>query len=292
MRKGFLVMLAVVLVAALAAPAMAGTDINGFYRAKANLSNFRGYLGGAYIGSVVPAKDAPAAAYVEQRMRVRLATGEENVKAVFFLETDDVWGDSAGGSRNTGGGLGADAASIELKNAFVWFKLPNTSVDVTVGLQNQSDSYAGVFFNAADMGGIFVNAKLAPVDLRLGWSKWNENVLAKADDRTLYLAEAKFSPTKNVKSAQTSTWCRTTRTVRPLPVPSSGSTCLVWTRPSAQARPRSTRLPSISSGSSRTSRIRRRLTSTSAASRPCPARSPERRPRQGVRRSALHQRRR
>ena len=199
MRKGFLIMLAVVLVAALAAPAVAGTDINGFYRAKPTLSNFRGYLGGAYTGSFVPVKDAPANAYVEQRFRVKFTSGEENVKAVFFVETDDVWGDSAGGSRNTGGGLGADAASLELKNGFVWFKLPNTPVDITVGLQNQSDSYAGLFFGAADMGGIFVNANLAPVALRLGWSKWNENALAKADDRTLYLAEAKFSPVKEVK---------------------------------------------------------------------------------------------
>jgi hypothetical protein len=198
MRKGFLVMLAVVLVAALAAPAMAGTDINGFYRAKANLSNFRGYLGGAYGGSTVPGKDNAANAYVEQRMRVKFTSGEENVKAVFFVETDDVWGDQNNG-RNTGGQLGADAASLELKDAFLWFKLPNTGVDVTVGLQNQSDSYAGVFFAATDMAGIFVNAKLAPVVLRFGWSKWTENLLAKADDRTLYLAEAKFAPTKDVK---------------------------------------------------------------------------------------------
>jgi hypothetical protein len=198
MRKGFLIMLAVVLVAALAAPAMAGTDINGFYRAKANLSNFRGYLGGAYTGSTVPGKDAPSNAYVEQRFRVKLTSGEENVKAVFFVETDDVWGDQNAG-RNTGGQLGADSASLELKNAFLWFKLPSTPLDITVGLQNQSDSYAGVFFAATDMAGIFVNAKVDPVALRFGWSKWTENALAKADDRTLYLAEAKFVPTKDVK---------------------------------------------------------------------------------------------
>ncbi|MDD5761968.1 MAG: hypothetical protein PHP88_05590 [bacterium] len=198
MRKGFLIMLAVVLVAALAAPAVAGTDINGFYRAKGYVTNFKQYTGGIYGPSVAPAKDAPTSAYVEQRFRIKFTSGDENVKAVFFVETDDVWGDVNNG-RNTGGQLGADAASLELKNAFVWFKVPNTSVDVTVGVQNQSDSYAGVFFWAADMGGIFVNAKVDPVALRFGWSKWTENALSKADDRTLYLAEAKFAPAKDVK---------------------------------------------------------------------------------------------
>jgi len=198
MRKGFLIMLAVVLVAALAAPAMAGTDINGYYRAKGFVSNFKGYLGGDYKGSFVPAKDASSNAYVEQRFRIKFTSGEENVKAVFFVETDDVWGDKNNG-RNTGGQLGADAASLELKNAYVWFKVPNTSLDVTVGVQGQSDSYAGVFFAGSDMAGIFVNAKLDPVTLRLGWSKWGEGALAKADDKTLYLAEAKFAPAKDVK---------------------------------------------------------------------------------------------
>ncbi len=47
MRKGFLVVLAVVLVAALAAPAMAGMDASGFVRVK-------GYVTNWYTGSTNP----------------------------------------------------------------------------------------------------------------------------------------------------------------------------------------------------------------------------------------------
>jgi hypothetical protein len=194
MRKGFLVMLAVVLVAVLAAPAVAGTDINGFYRAKGYLSNFKT---GATLG-----KDVPSQAYVEQRFRIKFSFGEENVKAVFFTENDiAAWGDSnySTGTRNSGGALGGDSVSTEVKNAYLWFKVPNTSVNVTVGLQGVTDPYAGVFLYWGDMAGIFVSGKLDPVSYRLGWSKWFEQTTGKADDATFYLAEAKFSPSKDVQ---------------------------------------------------------------------------------------------
>ena len=220
MRKGFLIMLAVVLVAAMAAPAVAGTDINGFYRAKAWVSNFRSTA--TYPGLQ---KDAPASGFVEQRLRLKFASGEENVKAVAFFEIDfAAWGDGAGGTavaisdnngftstgttpyydtrgalRNSGGALGADRINLETKNVYVWFKLPNTSLDFTVGLQNQTDAYAGLLFGAADFAGVFVNGKMDPVSYTLGWAKLYENASAKADDFTLYLASAKFAPTKDVK---------------------------------------------------------------------------------------------
>jgi hypothetical protein len=230
MRKGFLIVLAVVLVAVLAAPAMAGTDINGFYRAKAYMSNFKD-VGSATGGNPIILKDAPGNAFVEQRLRLKFSSGEENVKAVAFFEVDySAWGDAAGmtkndaiwgtgntltgsgnvigsggnvsgtgAGRNTGGALGADRVNIETKNIYLWFKLPNTSLDFTVGMQNQSDAYAGLIFGAADMAGVFVNGKFAPVNWTLGWAKLYENATAKADDSTLYIASAKIAPTKDAK---------------------------------------------------------------------------------------------
>jgi len=211
MRKGFLIVLVVVLAAAFAAPAMAGTDINGFYKTRMFMTNFVQYYGGDY-GTTVgpPRKDAATMAFVEQRMRLKVTSGDENVKAVAQFEIDSVWGDTKGnGQSASGGGLGTDATNIETKNAYVWFKIPNTPLDVTVGLQGQSDSYANVFMGGADMGGIFVNGKVAPVAFRLGWAKWSEGGAAattanrldleKANDYTFYLAEAKFSPVKDVK---------------------------------------------------------------------------------------------
>src|SRR5512139_447558 len=119
MRKGFLMVLAVALVAVLAAPAMAGTDINGFYRAKGYVSNFKTNASTSSL-----ANNASTAGYVEQRFRVRFSFGEENVKAVWFSEIDfAAWGDSAGSAppanttggagRNSGGALGGDKINLE-----------------------------------------------------------------------------------------------------------------------------------------------------------------------------------
>jgi hypothetical protein len=202
MRKGFLIVLAVVLVAALAAPAMAGMDAAGFIRVKGYVSNFKN-------GATAPVlkEDAPDAAYVEQRFRSKFSFGEENVKAVWYVETDfGAYGDSGGSSipanttggafRNTGGGLGGDRINLETKNIYIWFKLPDTSLDFTVGLQNQSDRFAGLLYGGSDMAGIFMNGKYEPVGYKLGWAKLYENNNQKTDDATLYVAEVQFVPTK------------------------------------------------------------------------------------------------
>ncbi len=200
MRKGLVVLLVAVAVAMLAAPAVAGTDVNGYYRTKAWMSNFRTSTSAAFLG-----KDAPTNAFVEQRMRLKFTTGEENVKAVAFFEIDfSAWGDTAGSSvaaaeRNSGGALGGDKIDLETKNVYVWFKLPDTSLDFTVGLQNQSDAYAGLLFGAADMAGVFANGKMDPVSYKLGWAKLYENVSNNTDDLTFYLASVSLVPMKDAK---------------------------------------------------------------------------------------------
>jgi hypothetical protein len=210
MRKGFLIMLAVALVAALAAPAVAGTDINGFYRAKGYISNYNGVPQAAVAppgdNTLNLQNDPPTSAYVDQRMRLRFSSGEENVKAVAQFEIDfSSWGDSAGGAapgaaaRNSGGALGGDKINLETKNAYLWFKLPNTSIDFTVGLQGQTDTYAGILYGAADMAGIFMTGKMEPVTWKLGWAKLYENTQWRSDDLDLWVAEVKLQPTKDIK---------------------------------------------------------------------------------------------
>jgi len=210
MRKGFLIVMAVLLVAVLAAPAMAGMDASGFIRVKSYMSNFYttngGTGGGCTAANPCLKEDAPTNAYVEQRFRGKFSFGEENVKAVWFLETDfSAWGDSGGGAapgaaaRNSGGGLGGDKINLETKNIYIWFKLPNTSLDFTVGLSSQSDAFAGLLYGGADMAGIFMTGKYEPVSYKLGWAKLYENNTAKTDDVTLYTAEVNFAPTKDSK---------------------------------------------------------------------------------------------
>jgi len=204
MRKGFLMVLAVVLVAALAAPAMADFSTSGFVRIKGHVEqNYRtgsaaGSQGGLFI---LPGKDVATANYVEQRQRFTLNYKGENVGAFGQFEIDFAnWGDSAyTAGRNQGAGLEADSINLETKNFYLWFNVPNTSVKVTAGLQNQTDSFGGMIFGYADMAGIFVTGKMDPVQYKLGWAKFQEGATTRDDDVDLYVAEAKFAPTKDAK---------------------------------------------------------------------------------------------
>jgi hypothetical protein len=228
MRKGLIVLLVAVVAVAFALPATAdmtptNLNVSGFYRSKAWLSNFHDGSGAPSLRTGTAGDSEQTNAYVEQRARVKFAFGTENVQAVWFLESDMVWGDSAGGTpvantcttntagvtcastygggaqRNSGGALGGDRVQIETKNLYLWFKVPDTSVGVTVGLQGQSDDYAGILYGGADFAGVFVTGKYEPVTWKLGWAKLYENVTQKSDDMTLYVAEAKFAPAKDVK---------------------------------------------------------------------------------------------
>jgi len=205
MRKGLIVLLVATVAVAFALPAMAdltpkNLNVSGFYRAKAWVSNFDGVAGvGAGGASGVLSPEPPTSAYVEQRMRMKFDFGTENVKAVWFAEMDMNFGDTSGlAARNQGGALGGDSINVETKNLYLWFKVPDTSMDFTVGLQNQTDPYAGVFYGAADMAGIFMTGKFEPVKFKLGWAKLYENQLAKTDDATLYVAEVNLLPTKDM----------------------------------------------------------------------------------------------
>jgi hypothetical protein len=213
MRKGLIVLLAVVLAAAFAMPAVAA-DIkaSGFYRSKAWLSNFHDGYSAPSLRTGDPGDEEQTNAFVEQRFRVKFDFGTENVKAVWYLESDMLWGDAAGSAkqfttdttgmganRNTGGALGADRINTETKNIYVWFKVPDTSLDITVGLQNQSDDYAGILYGGADMAGIFLNGKYEPVSYKLGFAKLYENDPKKTDDMTLYTVAVNFVPTKDAK---------------------------------------------------------------------------------------------
>ena len=227
MRKGLIVLLVAVVAVAIALPAMAdmtptNLSVSGFYRSKAYLSNFHDGYSKPSIRTGDPQDMEQTNAFVEQRFRVKFAFGTENVQAVWFLESDNIWGDASGSNRlytstgvggtssvgadttglgaqrNTGGALGADRINTETKNVYVWFKVPDTSLQFTVGLQNQSDAYAGVLYGGADFAGVFMTGQFEPVKYKLGWAKLYENDTRKTDDMTLYVAETNFAPTKEV----------------------------------------------------------------------------------------------
>ena len=200
MRKGFLIMVAVLLAVAMAAPAMADLSTSGYVRIKTHTDeNFGGTgAGGLFI---LPTADQHTAAFVEQRQRFIFDWKGENVGARGYFEIDfGTWGDSAyTPGRNQGAALEADSVNLETKNFYMWFNVPNTSVKVTAGLQNQTDSFGGMIFGYADMAGIFVTGKGGPVDFKAGWAKWQEKGSKTDDDVDLYVAEVKLAPTKDAK---------------------------------------------------------------------------------------------
>ena len=63
--------------------------------------------------------------------------------------------------RNNGGALGADCVQTETKQINVWFKIPNTSIESTVGLQGIGDVYSGVFDATNDMAGIAIKGSMS-----------------------------------------------------------------------------------------------------------------------------------
>ncbi|MCL1925570.1 MAG: hypothetical protein FWF95_00340 [Syntrophorhabdaceae bacterium] len=201
MRKGLVLVLAAVLVVAFAAPAMADLKVTGFYRAKAMYSNFFNMSS----ASPVQRKHDDSSAYTEQRMRIKFDMGTEVARAILHLESDMNWGQTgnagssnAGAGRNSGGALSADAVQLETKEAYVWFRVPDTSFTSTVGMQMVSDHYAGIFANNARMTSIFVNGQFEPVKVTLGWGKLFENNPSRTDDVDMYLASAQFAPSKDM----------------------------------------------------------------------------------------------
>jgi len=200
MRKGFLMVLAVVLVAAMAAPAMAEFSTSGFVRIKEHVE--QNYTGPATGGNfILPIADPHTASYIEQRQRFFLNWKGENVGATAIFEIDfGQWGDSAYTvNRNQGGGFEADSINLETKNFFVWFNVPNSTVKIAAGLQNQTDSFGGMIFGFADMAGVFVTGAGPAVSFKLGGAKWQERITIEDDDVDLYVAEVKFSPVKEAR---------------------------------------------------------------------------------------------
>ncbi len=227
MRKVLIVAIAATLAVVFAMPASAEMKLTGFYRVKPTSSN---YLGAGNLGLNVPGTDtatssslvkesgsglgvdtARSRSWTEMRNRLRFEFGDENVKGVTFFELDGVFGDTGGNTgRNQGFASNGDSINLETKNAYLWFKVPNTTLDFTVGLQGYLDEFGGLLFGYSDQAGVVANYKLDPVKLRLTWIKLRDNVTGGGPannawtssnpgdfDADYYALDAKFAPTAN-----------------------------------------------------------------------------------------------
>jgi hypothetical protein len=197
-----------------AMPASADVKLTGFSRILPTISNYVGNGNGSYQspGSLTNALTDSTRSFTEMRNRLRFEVGDENVKGVYFFEVDGTWGDTGGQiGRNQGFASNGDSINIETKNAYLWFKVPNTPVSFTAGLQGYTDEFAGLMFSASDQAGVVANFKLDPVSVRLTWLKIRDDVAdsdnnanifkwagenAGSNEADYYAIDAKFSPTK------------------------------------------------------------------------------------------------
>lgn len=72
-----------------------------------------------------------------QRLRLQMDfIASEQLKGVFYIESGEtVWGNPATVGRGSGGAIGADGVSIEVRRAYIEFLVPNTSLTFKVGIQ-------------------------------------------------------------------------------------------------------------------------------------------------------------
>ena len=89
------------------------------------------------------------------RMRLYFdAIASENLKAVSKFEIDDYWGDNRIGSLSADGGSNNDSAGMEIKNAYIDFIVPDTALNIKMGIIGaRLDKPAWVFND--DTSGIF-----------------------------------------------------------------------------------------------------------------------------------------
>lgn len=184
------------LAAAVATPAMAlENQFNGAFTTYFDVSN--------YNAEGVLKKDAPTANYFEQRLRLGYtAKVNEELKLVTKVEFDyGNWGNSSydnPGGRNQGGALGADTVNMELKSAYLDWKLPSAKLAAKVGMQPFDDAFKGIFVSA-DMAGILLTHEYAQATATAGFFRWDDtsaNTLGK-DIRDMFVLDGKYSLNKD-----------------------------------------------------------------------------------------------
>jgi len=179
MKKQLVVLSAAAMVAAAAVPALAfENEFHGMYRLRANVTNFQaaglsGIQGtgvsatlpkGIQASSALLAEDNRSFTLFEQRARLQyIAKASDELRLVTFFEIDSTWGDAAyANGRGVGGGAGGDSVNLETKNVYLDFKIPETPVQVKLGLQPWGDAYKGIIYNN-DIAGALASAKFNAV---------------------------------------------------------------------------------------------------------------------------------
>lgn len=159
-------------------------------------ADFTGFLQARGFTHKNLAADGARANGVDQRFRLWTNTAlHENVKAVFAIEVDNVWGADTTATdtnlptavRGGVGRVGADATSqIEIKHLYLDFNVPFASTNIKAGAQYFK--LGGGFIQGDDASGLQV--RYTPIQgqsLLFSWVKMNEgDVFTSRDDGDYY----------------------------------------------------------------------------------------------------------
>lgn len=118
-----------------------------------------------------------------QRFRTKLDfIGSENVRGVLQLEMDSNWGTADYEGWSGGGALGTDGKYVKVKSSYIDYRIPNTEIDVRMGLQPVilPGFVAGSNIFDDDVAGIAVSAQINEnIGVTVAWSRpFNDNNLA------------------------------------------------------------------------------------------------------------------
>jgi hypothetical protein len=177
--KSFLVVL---LALAVASPALAELKVSGYYRLQGIATNSDDSsidFGGQ--DSIEPNTQT----LIDQRLRLKVDNIlNEYVTVTWFGEVDGTWG-----MDGKDGGPGGDRISVETKNAYLDFKIPNSIFSVRTGLQGIGGRYQGVLladdWSAAQVGMKFTDA----LNLVVLYAKPIEGSTTDWDDVDFYNAQ-------------------------------------------------------------------------------------------------------
>ena len=152
MSKYFKTAAAALALVALAAPAMADSQISGYYRMQAMTDTVNG----------APADNKKAESQIDQRFRLRYQNNlNEYVHFVYFGEVDAPFGQQSKGNIGRGGKSSADGVNVETKNVYLDFKIPDSIFSFRIGTQGFGDNWQNVFV-ADDMSGVQANMAFTP----------------------------------------------------------------------------------------------------------------------------------
>lgn len=187
MKKHLTMLLALLLVVAVAAPALAAVEFKygGQFRTRWVVENnkydgtdgrdqlYRDELGW-YLAPDGKNYDDNRN-LIDTRLRLYFSfIASQNLKVVTKLEMgDSYWGDpspigTTGNSKySTGGRVGADAVNVELKNAYVEFNIPMTPSTAIVGIQTLSLLDSWIIDD--DFSAAVIKTKLDPVSVTVGY---------------------------------------------------------------------------------------------------------------------------